>query len=177
MISLEEYTQLKAFAKQDGLFIGLLWIVTLGCFVGSMWSPEVQIGFIAGVITTPFIMYFRLREFRNRILGGCISYGKAVIFCLLTMTYASLILAAATLVYFYFIDNGMLITTLQNNIAIPEIREMFKQMGMDPSLLEAQITEIGKLRPIDFAFSIFFNGIVTSAFLSVILGLVGMRRK
>lgn len=177
MISLEDYTQLKAFARQDGLFMGLLWIITLGCFVGSMWSPEVEIGFIAGVITTPFLMYFRLRDFRNKVLGGSISYGRAVLYCALTMTYASIIIAAATLLYFYFIDNGMLISTLHNNIAIPEMREGFKQMGIDPDTLDAQITEIGKLRPIDFAFSIFFNSLATSAVLALFLGVAGMKRK
>lgn len=177
MITLEEYTQLKAFARQDGLFVGLLWIVTLGCFVGSMWSPEVQIGFIAGTITTPFLVYFRLRDFRNKVLGGRISYGRAVLFSALTMTYASIIIAAATLLYFYFIDHGMLISTLHNNVALPEMREGFKQMGIDPDTLEAQITEIGKLRPIDFAFSIFFNSLISSAFLSMFLGLIGMKRK
>lgn len=177
MISTEEYIQLKAFARHDGLFIGLLWIFTLGCFAGSMWSPEVEIGFIAGVMTSPFLIYFRLRDFRNKALGGFISYRRAVAYCLMTTTCASILLAAATLVYFYFIDDGMLMNTLYRNISVPEIREGFKQMQIDPDLLEAQIAEIGKLRPIDFAFSIFFNSVVSSAVLSLLLGLIGMRNK
>ena len=99
MISQEEYIQLKAFARQDGLLIGALWIITFGCFVGSMSAPDIQIGFIAGVIATPFVMYYRLKRFRNNILDGSISYGRALTFCLLTTAYASLIIAAATMIY------------------------------------------------------------------------------
>lgn len=177
MISREEYIQLRAFARQDGLWIGLLWIATLGCFVGSIKEPALQTGFITGVIATPFVLYFRLRRFRDNVLDGSISYSRATAFCILTTTYASILMAGATLLYFYFLDNGMLINALRNNISMPELRESFRQTGLNPEELETEIEAIGGLRPIEFAFSIFFNGIVTSSFLSLILGLIGMRSK
>lgn len=177
MISRDEYIQLRAFARQDGLWIGLFWIATLACFVGSIKEPALQIGFITGVIATPFVVYFRLRRFRNKILNGCISYGRAVAFCIMATVYASILVAGATLAYFYFLDNGMLINALRNNITIPELRESFRQTGINPEELETEIEAIGKLRPIDFAFSIFFNGIVTSSLMGAVLGLIGMRTK
>lgn len=175
MISREDYIQLRAFARQDGLWVGLLWIATLGCFVGSIREPALQMGFITGVMATPFVIYFRLRRFRDGVLGGRISYGRAVTFCVMTAAYASILTAGATLAYFYFLDDGALINALRNNITIPELRESFRQTGIDPEELETEIEAIGKLRPIDFAFSIFFNGIVTSSLLGMILGLIGMR--
>ena len=93
------------------------------------------------------------------------------------MVYASLITAAATLVYFYFIDNGLMMNTLRNNIEIPEVRQSLAQAGISPDELEQQIEEVGKARPIDFAISIFCNGIVTSFLLSLLVGLAYKKRK
>lgn len=175
MISREDYIQLRAFARQEGLVMGALWIVTMACFIGSMKEALLEIGFVAGVVATPFVMYHRLRAFRDKVLGGTISYARATAFSAMAMGYGSLLIAAATMIYFYLIDNGLLMETLYNNIALPEVRESFRQVGMNPSELEAQIAEIGKLRPIDFAFSIFCNSIVSSFFLALFLGLAGRR--
>lgn len=177
MISREDYIQLRAFARQDGLLMGAIWIITFGCFVGSIKLPALQIGFVTGLIATPFIVFYRLKNFRDNVLDGSISYKRAVAFCAMAQAYASLIIAAATMAYFYFLDDGMMMSTLHNNIAIPEIRESFRQAGMNPDDLEKQITEIGQARPIDFAFSVFINGIVSSFFLSLIIGMVGMKKK
>ena len=84
-------------------------------------------------------------------------------------------MTAATMVYFTFIDNGMMMNTLRDNVAIPEVRQSFVQMGMNPAELEKQIEEVGKLRPTDFAISVFLNSIVSSFFLSLFLGLAGRR--
>ncbi len=177
MISYNDYIQLKAFARQDGLLMGALWVVTLGCFVASMVSPILQLGFIAGLIATPIVAMSRLKNFRDNILEGNISFGRALLFCTMTMCYASLIAAAATLVYFYFIDNGMLMTTLTNNLSMPEVREAFLQAGMSTEEIDRQIEVVGQSRPIDFAFSIFFNCVVSSFFLALILALFGKRER
>lgn len=177
MISREEYIQLRAFARQDGLLMGALWVITFGCFIGSMRMPALQMGFMVGAIATPFVMLYRLRHFRDKVVEGRFSYGRAVAFCAMTMTYASLILAAATMVYFYFLDNGVLMNTLRSNIDIPEVRQGLAQAGMSPEDLEKQMDAISKSRPIDFAFSMFFNGIVSSFLLSLILGLAWKKRR
>lgn len=175
MISREEYIQLRAFARQDGLLMGAVWLTAFGCFIGSMKVPALEIGFVTGMIATPFVMFLRLKAFRDKVLGGGISYGRAVVFCAMTMAYASLIMTAATMVYFTFIDNGMMMNTLRDNVAIPEVRQSFVQMGMNPAELEKQIEEVGKLRPTDFAISVFLNSIVSSFLLSLFLGLAGRR--
>ncbi len=177
MISAEEYIQLRAFARQDGLMMGALWILAFGCFVGSMTMPALQIGFIIGFLATPFVMLYRLRHFRDKVVEGRFSYKRAVAFCAMTMAYASFILAAATMLYFYFIDNGMMMNTLRSNIDIPEVRQSLTQAGISAEELESQMDAISKSRPIDFAFSMFFNGIVSSFFLSLILGLAWKKRR
>lgn len=176
MISAIEYIQLKAFARQDGFFLGCLWIVTFACFIGSIKMPDLQLGFIAGIIATPFVVYYRLKHFRDKVLDGSISYRRAVSFIALTMIYASVIMAAATYAYFYFFDHGLFVSTLQESIALPEIRHSFAQAGMDAKQLDEQMAMIAQTRPIDFAFSVLSNGIILAFTFSLIIGFIGKKR-
>lgn len=175
MISHIEYIQLKAFARQDGLMFGLLWIITFGCFIGSFDSPDLQIGFIAGMVATPILVYSRLKSFRDKVLNGCISYKRAVAFVTFTLAYASVIMAAATFIYFYFFDNGVFMVTLQESMETPEMKLSFKNMGMDIAMLNEQMRLLRETRPIDLAFNILWNGLTTSFMLAVVIGLFGKK--
>lgn len=175
MISLAEYTQLKAFARQDGFFIGLLWVFTFACFVGSMSEPGLQIGFISGVIVSPFIIYYRLKHYRDKIIGGAISFKRAFAFLAYVVVDASIILAAATFIYFYFLDKGQFMSSLQQNLAMPEIQQTIKQAGVDMKELNEQMMIFSQTRPIDIAFSLFFNTLVSGMLLSFLLSFIGSR--
>lgn len=175
MITPIEYIQLKAFARQDGFFIGLLWIATFACLFGSMTHPDLQLGFVMGFVATPFIVFYRLKNFRNKVLSGYISYKRALCFTAMMLAYASLIIAAATLAYFYFFDNGSFLAALQRNLSLPEMRQAFTQAGLNPADLDEQISLVAKQRPIDFAFDMLCNGIVSSTFLAIIIAFFGKR--
>ena len=156
MISSAEYIQLKAYARQDGIFFGVLWIITFACLVSSMQDPSLQFGFIAGTIATPFLAYFRLRHFRDKVLEGNISFRRAFAFITFAMGYGSIIMAAATYIYFYFLDHGTFISVLQQSFSAPEA--------------------MSQIRPIDFAFSVFSNGIISAFFMGAIIGFIGKRQ-
>lgn len=175
MISLAEYTQLKAFARQDGFFIGLLWVFTFACFVGSMSEPGLQIGFISGVIVSPFIIYYRLKHYRDKIIGGAISFKRAFAFLAYVVVDASIILAAATFIYFYFLDHGQFMSSLQQSLAMPEIQETFTQAGVDLKEIDKQMQIFSQTRPIDIAFSMFFNTLVSGMILSLLLSIIGSK--
>ncbi len=177
MITSSEYTQLKAFARQDGFLIGLLWIATLGCLVGSMTDPNWQIGFVAGFCLTPYLAYKRLQNYRDNVVERNISYRRGFVFLTMAMFYASLIIAAATFAYFYFLDKGLMLTTLQHNMSMPELREAFKQAGMPLSELDKEVQMMAQTRPIDIAFSILCNAIISSTILSAFIALFGRKRE
>jgi len=173
MITPTEYIQLKAYARQDGFFLGLLWIITFACLIYSTQDPTLQIGFMIGALATPFIVFYRLRHFRDKILEGCISFKRAFAFVALMMGYASVIMAAATYIYFSFIDNGTFMNMLQQNISLPEVRKSFVQAGIDIKEMENQLQIMSQIRPIDFAISIFSNGIISAIFMGLIIGVIG----
>jgi hypothetical protein len=177
MISPEEYIQLKAFARQDGFFIGLLWIFTFACFIGSMTEPGLQIGFIAGITITPVIIYYRLKHYRDKVIGGTISFRRAFAFLAFVIVDASIILAAATFVYFYFMDKGQFMSKLQESLALPEIQQSLTQAGMDIKNINQQVQVFSQTRPIDIAFSMFFNTMISGLFLALVLSAIGKRTK
>ena len=173
MISTNEYIQLKAFARQDGFFLGVIWTIMFASFVASMHNPAFQVGYIAIALATPFILFFYLKHYRDRVLTGSISFRRAFAFTAFTMAYASLILASATLVYFYFLDNGTFLSTLRESLAMPEVRQLFTDAGADMAEIDKQVAEFSHARPIDIAISTFSNCILLSLPLSLLLALMG----
>jgi hypothetical protein len=157
--------------------MGLILIATMGCFVGSMTNPQWQIGFLFGLMAVPIVAFMRLRTFRNEICEGKISFRRAFVYVVMMMAYSCVLLAAATFVYFTFFDKGLFMNTLQQNIALPEVRESFKQAGMNPKELEEQLKAIAQSRPIDFALTVFSEGLITSCVLAAILALLGKRKE
>ncbi|MBQ9236945.1 MAG: DUF4199 domain-containing protein [Prevotella sp.] len=176
MISTIELVQLKAYARQDGLILGAIWIAAFACFIGSMSDASLQLGFIVGALCTPFVVFYMLRHYRDQVLTGAISYRRAFAFIAYTMMYASLLLAAATFAYFNFIDSGNFFGTLMSNIKLPEVQQAFTDAGMDPRDIEEQLSLMSQSRPIDFAFSVFFEGVVFALIHAALLSLLGKKR-
>ena len=176
MISPDEYIQFKAFARQDGFFLGCLWIFTLGCLVGSVTQPELQIGFVAGAMTTPFAAYFMFRHYRDRILRGVITFKRAFAFNAFMVAYAAIIIAAATFVYFYFIDGGALLGHLQSTLNTPEMKQAIEQTGMNADNIDTQMAMFSQSRPIDLAFGVFFNALLSGLLLALVIGAIGKRQ-
>ena len=172
MINADEYIQLKAFARQDGLFLGLLWVICFACLVYSVTDPSLQLIFVAGSIATPFIAYYRLKHFRDKVLEGQISFLRAFAFVAFMMGYGSIIMAAATYCYFYFLDHGTFMNILQQNMSMPEVRNSLTQAGIDIKEMENQMTALSQSRPIDFALNVFSNGLLTALIMGAIIGFV-----
>lgn len=176
MITSTEYIQLKAFARQDGVFLGLIWVVAFACFIGSMTDSSLQLGFMIGLLSTPFVVYYMLRHYRDKVLDGSISFYRAFTFISLTMVYASMIMAAATFVYFHFLDNGTFFGTLMANIKLPEVQQAFTDAGIKYEELEEQMNIMSQSRPIDFAFSVFTEGIIVALAHGALIGLLGRKK-
>lgn len=175
MIKATDYIQLKAFARQDGLLVGALWIATLACFIASIESPEFQFGFMMGIFSTPLMVYQRLKRFRDKVLDGVISYRRAVTFVMFTLGYASLLATAAAYVYLEFMDNGALLNAMHTSINTPEVVKSFNDMGISKKMLNEQLAVLQQTRSIDLAFNLLWNCITSGFFLALILGMIGKR--
>lgn len=120
MITPSEYIQLKAFARQDGALLALLWTASFACYVIGLNSPG--IGLVAAVLAlvTPFFVSRRLRKFRDDCLDGVVSFRRGWAFAVLTFFYGSLLFAVVQFVYFAYLDHGSFLSGLTQMFAAPE---------------------------------------------------------
>ena len=58
---------------------------------------------------------------------------------------------------------------------MPEIQETFTQAGVDLKEIDKQMQIFSQTRPIDIAFSMFFNTLVSGIILSLLLSMIGSK--
>ena len=168
-----EYTQMRAFARQDGFFLGIMWCVAFACFVYSVDQPALSILYMILIVATPIVLLYRMKSYRNNVIAGRMSYLRAFAFLLIMTSCASLILTIGVYAYFRFLDGGRFMTLMTESISNADVRKSFAEAGIDPSTLDMQLSALAQARPIDMAFSIFSNTLVLSAILDAILALFG----
>ena len=68
----------------------------------------------------------------------------------MTFFYAALLLAAAMYIYFAFIDNGYLLSTIHQLLGTKEGKQIIELYGMKDQL-QANLKALAEMRPIDYA--------------------------
>lgn len=166
MTTREEYEQIKAFARIDGAIMGVMWIISFACFIAQFYMPLLNMAALIFGVASIIISAIRLRNFRDNILDGVISYWRAYGYSLLTYFYAALLLAAAQYIYFQFIDHGFLLNQYTAMTSSPEFKSMMTLYGIKADEMKLTMDTIATLRPIDIALQFLttnlFFGIVIS---------------
>lgn len=169
MINVTSLIQLKAFARQDGFFLFLLWIASFAAVVAN---PTSTWGSLLA-IATPFLVGWMLVRFRNYALDGIISFRRGFAFSAYTFFYASLLFAVAQFVYFRFLDNGALATMFL--ASAKTLEPFYKANGISMTELEQSLAMIGKLSPIEVSFVFMMQNFFVGLILSFPIALFGKR--
>ena len=175
MITAADYIQLKAYARVEGIVLGVWGILVFACAIESLHDASLQMIASTLFITTPVVAYFRLRHFRDHILGGEISFRRGAAYLTFSFAYASLLMTAAAYIYFNFIDNGDFLMTVQQQLSAPEVQSSLKDAGISSQMLQQEMDMLAQTRPIDIAISVLSNGLVSGFLLSIILGFICRR--
>ena len=162
----EEYKQLKAFARQDGALLSLLWIGALVCYVQGMANPLWGLLSLILIVASPFYAASRLRHFRDYAREGVISFKRGYAYLVLMFFYAGLLLAAALYIYFAFIDKGYLYMKMTEMMSSEEGRLAIQAAGMKEQMEEG-LKELQNMRPIDYALNMLTFNIMTGFFLGL----------
>lgn len=170
MINITALIQLKAFARQDGFFLFLLWVAS---FAAIVMNPTSTWGSLLAM-ATPFVVGWMLVRFRNYALDGKISFRRGLAFSLYTFFYASLLFAVAQFVYFRFLDNGALTTMLLTSVKALE--PIYKANGLSTGELQQSLTMIGQLSPLEIAFVFMMQNFFAGMILSFPIALFGKRK-
>ena len=162
----QEYVQLKAFARQDGALLSLLWIGALVCYVQGLTNPLLGMAAVVLVIMSPFYAANRLRHFRDYAREGIISFMRGYAYTVLIFFYAGLLLAAALYIYFAFIDNGYLLGKFTEMTNSEEGRQVMKMYGLAEQMKEG-LKQLASMRPIDYALNMLTINIMSGFFLGL----------
>ena len=162
----EEYKQLKAFARQDGALLSLLWIGAMACYIQGLSSPTLGMIAMLLIVVSPFYAANRLRHFRDEAREGIISFMRAYGYTVLTYFYAGLLLAVAIFAYFQFMDNGYLLGKLMEMLNTEEGRLVANAYGMGDEMKQG-LEELAKMRPIDYALNMLTINISTGFILGL----------
>ena len=171
-----EYVQLKAYARQDGFFLALLWIASFACYIMGISNGMLGMAAMILAVMTPFFVAGRLRRFRDEGREGVISFRRSYAYPVFVFFYGAVLLAVAQFIYFAYLDNGYLLSTYSKIVSSSEGHELIQQYGMS-QVVNDSLSEMASLRPIDFALNILTINILVGFVLGVPIGLVMQRAK
>ena len=105
MTRYEEFEQLHAFARVDGVLIAGLWILSFACFIGNFVNPLFAMGALGFGAFSLVFATLRVKRFRDEVRDGFISFRRALGYSMLQYLHAALLFAAAQFIYFQFIPS------------------------------------------------------------------------
>ena len=169
-----EYIQLKAFARQDGFFLALLWIASFASYILGITNQLLATLALMLALMTPFFVASRLRKFRDNVLDGLISFARSYAYTILVFFYGAVLLAVAHYLYFAFVDNGYLLNSFTKAVSTEESKQTLQEYGMT-KIVDESLTQMASIRPIDYALNILTINIMLGFVLGVPIGLLSYR--
>ena len=173
----QEYIQLRAFARVDGTYVGILWIASFACYLGGLSSP--MLGFVGGIlaVASPFFAAKRLIKFRDDIRDGEISGRRSMLYYALMFFYASLLFALAQYLYFAFLDGGYLMREYTSMLSSSEMKQAMQAYGMTADQLMEGLKEFANTSPIMTALNIMTMNITIGLIFSLPVSLITRRAR
>ena len=176
MMTAPEYIQLKAFARQDGALLALLWVGAFILYIIGVQNQILGLAAILLVVYTPFFVGERLGKFRDYGREGVISFRRGYAYSVLVFFYGGVLFAIAQYLYFAFMDNGYLLSQFSKMVTSEEAQQMLKQYGMTEMMNES-LKEMANIRPIDYALNMLTINITLGFVLGVPISLIMQRTK
>ncbi len=171
MFNAATLAQVKAYARQEGIFLALVWML-------SMWltirQPTSSWGGVL-LLSTPFFVGWRLMVFRNNILGGSISFRRAYCFACYVFFYAALLFALGQYLYFRYLDNGAFLALLSKGIET--MRPYYEQNNLSLGDLEMGMKMISLMNPIQLVLCFFMENLLIGAVANVFVALFCKKSK
>ncbi len=174
VINLDKIRQTKAFARQDGAILGVVWMVSFAFTMLAVEPTYQWLGLIANILTlsTPFIVAKRLKSFRDYALEGAISFKNGLYYSCHCFFYATLLLTIVQYLWFRYMDTGLFMSQLTANY----------QMVMQSYQLSAQeaktvMDAITQMKPIAWASLFMITDLVVGAILSPIIAAIMAKRR
>ena len=174
MITSIEYIQLKAFARQDGALLALLWVFTSVLYIIGMTNQMIGLAATMLICYTPFFVGGRLRNFRDYGREGLISFRRGYAYTVFVFFYGGILFAIAQYLYFAYMDHGFLLSQFSKMVTSEEMQQVLKQYGMN-QMVDESLQEMANTRPIDHALNMLTINISLGFIMGLPLGLIMQR--
>jgi len=171
-----EYIQLKAFARQDGALLALLWVAAFVLYIVGVENQMLGLAAVMLIVYTPIFVGERLGKFRDYGREGLISFRRGYAYTVFVFFYGGVLFAVAQYLYFAYMDNGYLISQFAKMVNSTEMQTMLRQYGMTDVMNES-LAEMSNIRPIDYALNMLTINITLGFVLGVPISLVMQRRR
>lgn len=112
----QEQPSMIHYAMNFGAVVGMYYIAKFCLFPMSFNSTFAGMLFLGLTLMVPLLMYRLAKYYRDRYLGGTITFTHALAFTMLTMSFGSLLASVAHYTYFAFIDGGAMMNAIEQSI-------------------------------------------------------------
>ena len=169
-----EYKQLKAYARQDGFFLFLLWAASFASYVYGLTNQMMAMLAIVLAVMTPFFVAGRLRKFRDEGREGIISFRRSYAYTIFVFFYGAVLLAVLQFLYFAYMDHGYVLSSLSKMLSSDEGRMLVQQYGMT-QMIDESLSQMAAVRPIDHALNFLTINIILGFIFGIPISLVMQR--
>lgn len=183
MDKMQNYMTARMFAREYGTLLGGVWVVM---FAGTMMSVRtggllptlLMLCATFGCVILPFVLASRYKNKPFNAENG-ISFFHAYYFSFIMFFYASLLSAAATFIYFQWMDHGMFLESMNTALAELEKNKGSLPQGME-EIIDKEKELIGSIagmniKPVEQALGIFNQGIFGGLVVSLLTALAAKR--
>ena len=169
---LSKYRLFSAYATEYGTFLGLVWVLVFILYILSFRTlhPLLMLLSCMLFVALPLFGFYLARRFKQQMPSDVpIGYGRAYWFSLSMMLYACLLTGVAELVYFKYMDHGVVFSTFYDLLNAPGTEETYKQMGMNDAWtsLKESLDMVSSLSAVDLCLSLFNQNFLLSLFLAI----------
>ena len=171
-----EYLQLKAFARQDGALLALLWVSSFLLYMMGLSNQMLGLAAILLMLYTPFFVGSRLGKFRDFGREGLISFRRGYAYTILVFFYGGVLFAVVQYLYFAFMDQGFLLSQFSRMMNTDEARQMLQQYGMT-QMMDESLQQMAATRPIDYALNMLTINISLGFILGIPISLIKQKVK
>ncbi|MBR2776473.1 MAG: DUF4199 domain-containing protein [Prevotella sp.] len=171
-----EYLQLKAFARQDGALLALLWVSSFLLYIMGLSNQMLGLAAILLMLYTPFFVGSRLGKFRDFGREGLISFRRGYAYTILVFFYGGVLFAVVQYLYFAFMDQGFLLSQFSRMMNTDEARQMLQQYGMT-QMMDESLQQMAATRPIDYALNMLTINISLGFILGIPISLIKQKVK
>ncbi len=169
-----EYKQLKAYARQDGFFLFLLWAASFASYIYGLTNQLLAMVAIVLAVMTPFFVAGRLRKFRDEGREGIISFRRSYAYTIFVFFYGAVLLAVLQFLYFAYMDHGFVLSSLSKMLSSDEGRLLVQQYGMT-QMIDESLSQMAAVRPIDHALNFLTINIILGFIFGIPISLVMQR--